>query len=301
MLQIHNVSKTYIKGKKEALRDINLHIKEGEFVALLGQNGAGKTTLINILAGNVKKTTGNIAIGGYNFDTNELETKHILGIVPQEIAIDMTFTVEDILVKQSGYFGIKDNGEYIDWLLSSLALTDKKKAIARSLSGGMKRRLLIAKALIHKPKILILDEPTAGVDIELRHTMYKFLEELHQTGMTIILTTHYIEEAERLCDRVVVINKGMIVADEPKDKLLKDFTHEINAEIVFDEVLNMEKLEFLAAFSPEIKDKKILAIKVLKSELTNVLEMIIKNDMKFIDMNIEKQKLEDVYLQLIRR
>ncbi|SNS17178.1 ABC-2 type transport system ATP-binding protein [Anaerovirgula multivorans] len=301
MLKINNVSKTYLKNQKEALKNINLNITKGEFTALLGQNGAGKTTLINILAGNVKKTHGEVKIGGYDLEKQELETKKIIGIVPQEISYDPAFTVEELLKKQSGYFGLKNNNEYIDELLESLALKDKKKAYGRELSGGMKRRLLIVKALVHKPEILILDEPTAGVDIELRHTMYEFLRKLHKSGMTIILTTHYIEEAEKLCKRVIVINNGSIIADEPKDKLLKDFSKEIKVEIDFDWEVNIADFEFLSEYHPKIKDKRKVSLKIDKNDLTKILEMIMQKNMKFVDLNIEKQKLEDVYLQLIRR
>ncbi|OEF97387.1 ABC transporter ATP-binding protein [Desulfuribacillus alkaliarsenatis] len=301
MLKLEDVSKIYSRDQKQALKNINLEIKEGEFTALLGQNGAGKTTLINILAGNVKKSSGKVTIAGYDLDTNELDTKWILGIVPQEVAIDFTFSVEDILIQQSGYFGITDNKEYIDWLLESLALKDKKKSLARELSGGMKRRLLIAKALVHKPKILVLDEPTAGVDIGLRHTLYEFLEQLHKAGTTIILTTHYLEEAERLCERVVVINNGMLVADEPKDKLLKDFSQEINVEIKLDGKIEQENIGFLQAFNPTIKDLDTIVLLIDKAELTNILQLLIENDMKILDLNVERQKLEDVYLQLIKQ
>ncbi|AKL95165.1 ABC-type multidrug transport system, ATpase component [Clostridium aceticum] len=301
MLTISNLSKTYLKTKKVALKDINLNIEKGEFTALLGQNGAGKTTLINILAGNVKKTHGEVKIGDHDLENSELETKKIIGIVPQEISYETAFTVEEILKKQAGYFGFKNNNAYIDELLESLALEDKKKAYGRELSGGMKRRLLIAKALIHKPEILILDEPTAGVDIELRHAMYEFLKKLHKSGMTIILTTHYIEEAEKLCKRVVVINKGEIIADEPKDKLLKDFSKEIKVEIDFDCELSINDFKFLSEYNVEIKDKKKLILKIVKNDLTKVIEKIVQKNMKFIDLNIEKQSLEDIYLQLIRR
>ncbi|SES88652.1 ABC-2 type transport system ATP-binding protein [Natronincola peptidivorans] len=301
MLKINNLSKTYIKANKEALKDVNIHINKGEFTALLGQNGAGKTTLINILAGNVKKTQGEVEIGGYDLERNELETKKIIGIVPQEISYETAFTVEEILKKQSGYFGIKNNKEYIDELLESLALQDKKKAYGRELSGGMKRRMLIAKALVHKPQILILDEPTAGVDIELRHTLYQFLRKLHKSGTTIILTTHYIEEAEKLCERVIVINHGEIIADQPKDKLLKDFSREIRIEIDFDWEVNIDAFDFLKEYHPKVEDKKRISLKIDKNDLTKILDMITQKNMKFVDLNIERQKLEDIYLQLIRR
>jgi ABC-2 type transport system ATP-binding protein len=230
MLKIENVSKIYKNGKEPALENISFSVGQGEFVALLGQNGAGKSSLINILAGNVKKDTGKVLIGGYNIDTDELKTKKIIGIVPQEISFDFIFSVNEVLRNQSGYFGIKNNAEYIDELLKDLSLTDKKYAQSRSLSGGMKRRLLIAKALVHKPGLLILDEPTAGVDIELRHSLYAYLKRLHSEGITIILTTHYLEEAEKLCDRVIVVHQGKMLVDESKNVLLRNPVDAIHME-----------------------------------------------------------------------
>jgi ABC-2 type transport system ATP-binding protein len=241
-----------------------------------------------------------VLIGNYDLEDHELETKKMIGIVPQEIAFDFSFTVEEILKNQSGYFGIKNNEAYMDELLEELSLADKKKTKGRALSGGMKRRLLIVKALVHKPQILILDEPTAGVDIELRHSMYEFLQKLHKNGTTIVLTTHYIEEAERLCDRVVVVNHGEIIADEPKEKLLKDFSKEIEIEIVFDQNLNPTEIEFLKQYQPKIKDGNKLVVKISKDDLTKILEMIIERNMKFTDFNVNKQKLEDIYLSLIK-
>lgn len=300
MLRIENVSKIYKRGHKEALKNINLTIKEGEFTALLGQNGAGKTTLINILAGNVHKTEGKVIIGGYDLDKNPLETKKIMGIVPQEIGQDYIFTVEDMLRKQSGYFGIKNNDDYIDELLEALSLQDKRKSTTRQLSGGMKRRLLIAKALVHKPKLLILDEPTAGVDIELRHSMYKFLKKLHAEGTTIILTTHYIEEAENLCKRIIVIDHGEIIADEPKEKLMDIFSQEIDVRFEFDYDIDIEDFDFLNGYEPIVKNNRNLYIKVEKNNLSKLMKVITDKGLNFIDIDIKRPKLEDIYLNLIK-
>ncbi|URN84705.1 ABC transporter ATP-binding protein [Acetobacterium wieringae] len=264
MLSVRDVSMIYQKGKKEALKNINLEIAEGEFTALLGQNGAGKSTLINILAGNVKKTQGSVSIGGYDLDKKELETKKIIGIVPQDTGYDFVFTVDEALKKQSGYFGIKNNKAYIDEVLEALYLTEKRSARIRDLSGGMRRRFLIAKALVHKPKILILDEPTAGVDIEMRHTLYDFLVKLHQSGTTIILTTHYIEEAEKLCKRIVIIDGGKIIADEPKEELMDAFSRESIIEVHFDQALNLADFDFLSDYHPRIEDKTRLQLKASK-------------------------------------
>lgn len=300
MIKIKNISKIYKKGNKEALKDIHLDIEKGEFTALLGQNGAGKTTLINILAGNVQKTKGTVSIGGYDLDSHSLETKRIIGIVPQEMGYDNFFTIEELLKKQSGYFGIKNNKEYIDELLESLSLQDKRKATARELSGGMKRRLLIAKALVHKPKILILDEPTAGVDIELRRLMYDFLNKLHAEGTTIILTTHYIEEAEKLCKRILVINNGMIIEDQPKEKLMEVFSKDVHVQFEFDYDLQISSLEFIREYSPVLRENRELHLKVGKKDLSKVLKMISERGLDFVDINVDKPKLEDIYLSLIR-
>jgi len=299
MLSISNVSKTYQRGNKEALKNINLDIMEGEFTALLGQNGAGKSTLINVLAGNVKKTKGVVKIGGYNLDKNELETKKIIGIVPQDTGYDFIFTVDEALKKQSGYFGIKNNKEYIDELLDALYLTEKRSARLRDLSGGMRRRFLIAKALVHKPKILILDEPTAGVDIEMRHTLYDFLVKLHQSGTTIILTTHYIEEAEKLCNRIVIIDGGRIIADEPKKELMETFSKEVIIEVQFDYELKPADFEFLKEYQPKIEEKTNLKLKVLKKDLSKVFQKLSQKNMEFTNLVVEKPKLEDIYLNII--
>ena len=300
MLKIKNVTKVYKKGNNEALKDINLNIYPGEFTALLGQNGAGKTTLINILAGNVQKTKGTVTIGGYDLDKNSLETKRIIGIVPQEIGQDYVFTIEEMLRKQSGYFGIKNNNGYIDELLESMSLQDKRKVTARELSGGMKRRLLIVKALVHKPKILILDEPTAGVDIELRRSMYDFLNKLHAEGTTIILTTHYIEEAEKLCKRILIINNGQIIEDKPKEELMDVFSQDTHVQFEFNYDLDIAKLTFLKDYSPNVVEGRELHLKVCKKDLSKVLKMVSDQGLHFIDMNVDKPKLEDIYLKLIR-
>lgn len=300
MLSIKDVSMTYQKGKKEALKNVSLNIQEGEFTALLGQNGAGKSTLINILAGNVKKTSGTVNIGGYDIDKKELETKKIIGIVPQDTGYDFVFTVDEALKKQSGYFGIKNNKEYIDELLDALYLTEKRSARIRDLSGGMRRRFLIAKALVHKPKILILDEPTAGVDIEMRHTLYDFLVKLHKSGTTIILTTHYIEEAEKLCKRIVIIDGGKIIADEPKEELMDAFSRESIIEVHFDQELNLADFDFLSDYHPHIEDKTRLQLKASKKDLSKVFRQLSEKNMEFTNLVVERPKLEDIYLNIIK-
>ena len=214
MIKVENLSKKYKENSKLALDDVSFELQKGEFAALLGPNGAGKTTLINVISGVVVRDSGNVSIAGYNIDQNRVEMKTAIGIVPQEIAVDNFFTVREILNLQSGYYGMRNNSDYISYIAERLSLSDKMNSVVRSLSGGMKRRLLIAKALLHKPKILILDEPTAGVDINLRHDLYRFVREMNGEGMTILLTTHYLEEAEELCSRILLIDEGRLIADK---------------------------------------------------------------------------------------
>ncbi|MDA1060903.1 MAG: ABC transporter ATP-binding protein [bacterium] len=229
-IKVENLHKTYAPngGNKgtHALRGLDLDIKKGEFFALLGPNGSGKTTFINILAGPTLKSKGKVEILGSDIDTHRVKTKFLLGVVPQEISFDSFFTVNEILELQSGYYGIRNNGKHIDEILSKLGLKEKKFTNSRALSGGMKRRLLIAKALIHKPEVLILDEPTAGVDVELRRSMWKYMKQLNEEGLTILLTTHYLEEAEQLCSRTAIIHNGKLVALDKTSELTKEKTLE---------------------------------------------------------------------------
>lgn len=299
VLEIKGVSKCYSNGKKQALKEVTFHIKAQEFVALLGQNGAGKTTLINILGGNVKKDGGSVKIAGLDLDSQELLTKRKIGIVPQEISIDFNFTVLEILKFQSGYFGKRFDKKYAEYLLEKLSLSDKIHVRGRFLSGGMKRRLLIAKALIHDPEIIILDEPTAGVDIELRHSLYLFLQELKAQGKTIILTTHYLEEAEKLCDRIIMIKDGEVIADESKQTLLNKYATgqmiKIECEKGFD-----PKSSILNGYDLKIVERE-LSIQFHKSELSSVLEKLTKLPVILETLSISQSNLEDVFLHLTRK
>lgn len=299
MLKIENVSKQYKNSEKEALTDISFTVNKGEFVALLGGNGAGKSTLINILAGNVKKNSGKVTLGGFDLDTHELDSRKIIGVVPQEISFDFVFSVGEVLRNQSGYFGVKNNNKYIDELLEHLRLIDKKNDTCRSLSGGMKRRLLIAKAMVHRPALLILDEPTAGVDIELRHKLYEFLKKLHREGTTIILTTHYLEEAEKLCDRVIVIDQGRLIADENKKRLMETLGCETQLEFHFESDLKISDFVFLADYNPKIEDGNRLILEVCQKEIGSVFQKMADRNLSFSGFKLEPKKLEDVYLQLV--
>lgn len=217
-IKIDGVSKRY--GDLQALNNVSFTIQEGEFFGLLGPNGAGKSTLISALAGLLRVDTGQLTVMGHDVVKDYRRARQALGVVPQEIVMDPFFTVRETLEFQSGYYGVGNNGVWIDELLDQLGLAEKADSNMRQLSGGMKRRVLIAQALVHKPKVLVLDEPTAGVDVELRQSMWRFVRRLHREGHTIVLTTHYLEEAEELCDRIAIINKGEMIALESKQDLL---------------------------------------------------------------------------------
>ena len=217
-ISLRNVSKRY--DDLQALDNVTFDIQQGEFFGLLGPNGAGKSTLISAIAGLLKVNGGDIAVVGADVDRDYRNARMNLGVVPQEIVMDPFFTVRETLRFQSGYFGLRNNDQWIDELLEQLGLSEKADSNMRKLSGGMKRRVLIAQALVHRPQVLVLDEPTAGVDVELRQSMWRFVRRLHKEGHTIVLTTHYLEEAEELCDRIAIINKGKLLALETKEDLL---------------------------------------------------------------------------------
>ena len=218
-IRVHQVSKHF--GALKALDEINLEVSQGEFFGLLGPNGAGKTTLISTLAGLTRPTAGQISVMGFDVQANYRQARRQLGVVPQELVFDPFFTVRETLRIQSGYFGVKNNDAWIDEILENLDLTSKADANTRTLSGGMKRRVLIAQALVHRPPVIVLDEPTAGVDVELRQTLWRFIRRLNTDGHTIVLTTHYLEEAENLCSRVAMLKAGQIVLLDSMDNVLR--------------------------------------------------------------------------------
>ena len=215
---VDHLTKSY--GSLQALKNVSLDVKEGEFFGLLGPNGAGKTTLISILAGLCRPDSGRAFVMGTNVQTNFIEARRLLGVVPQELVFDPFFTVRETLRFQSGYFGIRNNDDWIDEIMTHLDLTSKANSNMRSLSGGMKRRVLVAQALVHRPPVIVLDEPTAGVDVELRQSLWKFISRLNQDGHTILLTTHYLEEAESLCGRIAMLKSGQVVALDTTQNLL---------------------------------------------------------------------------------
>src|SRR6056297_3076992 len=293
-IKIRDINKTY--GNLQALDDINLDIKEGEFFGLLGPNGAGKSTLIGILGGLVKKDSGTVTVLGKDIIDNYRETKKSLGIVPQEITFDPYFTVRETLEMHSGYFGIKDNSEKIDELLEALSLADKAEIGPRQLSGGMKRRLLIAKALVHDPKIIVLDEPTAGVDVELRNSLWEYVIQLNKNGKTIILTTHYLEEAEALCDRIAILDQGAVIAVDSKEELVSRIDKKI-VEVKFaEEVTNIEELEdYVLDFNAEQNELKL---EIQRDEVDQLVQWLYNLEVEIADLEVSSAKLEDVFVQL---
>lgn len=294
-IKVDGINKRY--GDLQALDDINLEIRKGEFFGLLGPNGAGKSTLIGILGGLVNKDSGSITVLGKDTVKDYRDTKLSLGIVPQEIAFDPYFNVRETLKIQSGYFGIKKNDKKIDELLEALGLEDKADKGPRQLSGGMKRRLLIAKALVHDPEIIVLDEPTAGVDVELRNSLWEYVIKLNKEGKTIILTTHYLEEAETLCDRIGIMNKGRIVKVDTKDNLINSIDRKLINIKVDDFSEDLEGI--FESYKLNInEEEKEFEIEVSKDKLDEVLSLVNSLDVTILDMNINSPRLEDVFLKL---
>ncbi len=299
---IKNLSKIYDNGF-EALKKINLNIKKGEIFAMLGPNGAGKTTLISIICGIVKPSSGEVLVENYNIIDEYRETRSRIGLVPQELTLEQFETVFKNVSYSRGLYGKKPDPNHIEKILKQLSLWDKKNLILRQLSGGMKRRVLIAKALSHEPKILFLDEPTAGVDVELRKEMWKVVESLRETGVTIILTTHYIEEAEAIADRVGVINQGEIIIVEEKKELLKKMGQKTLSIELQDEVnqipLSLEKYNLV------IGDNKTslnytYSLKEKQTGITNLLKDIKDTGLKLRDLKTEQSNLENIFVSLVK-
>ncbi len=285
---------------KEALKGIDLKIRRGSIFGLLGPNGAGKSTFINILAGLVRKTAGEVTVWGFDIDRNARQARAVLGIVPQEINTDAFFTPVEALEIQAGLFGVPKQQRRSMEILTALGLADKADAYVRQLSGGMKRRLLVAKAMVHSPPILILDEPTAGVDIELRKQLWEYVLELNATGVTIVLTTHYLEEAQELCDEIAIVHEGEVVACEPTEKLVASLDQK---------TLMVTPLEAIAAapdlapFEVELKPDGRLAIpyKPSKAQVAHILERLAAKGVVVKDLSTVESDLEDVFLELTYR
>ena len=299
-IEATNLNKTYNKKKQiriKALVDFNINIPKGSIYGLLGPNGAGKSTFINILGGLVKKDTGLVKICGIDIDKNPKESRKKIGIVPQELNIDPFFTPYELLELQSGLYGVKKKYRNSEEILKRVNLWDQKDAYARTLSGGMRRRLLVAKALVHNPEIIILDEPTAGVDVELRQNLWSYIKELNDRGTTICLTTHYLEEAERLCDQITIINNGKILRSDFKDNLINIIGKKT---VHFHLTDNLKFIpNILQSYNPSLNDN-ILSISYDKKQtkLRKILEKLNKLNIAFDEINTQESDLEDVFIQL---
>ena len=299
---IDNLSKKYDNGFN-ALKTINLNIKKGEIFAMLGPNGAGKTTLISIICGIVKPSSGMVTVDGFDIINDYRETRSRIGLVPQELTLEQFETVFNNVSYSRGLYGKKPNPNYIEKILKDLSLWDKKDQRLRQLSGGMKRRVLIAKALSHEPSIIFLDEPTAGVDVELRKDMWKVVEKLRETGVTIILTTHYIEEAEAIADRIGVINQGEIILVDETKELLKKMGHK-KLTVDLQEEIN-EIPSSLEKYNLEIKNNNMsldykYSLKTKQTGITNLLQDLKDSGLKLRDLKTEQSTLEKIFVSLVK-
>ena len=302
-IEIKDLNKTYSTGSFQALKNINLKIPRNSIFGLLGPNGAGKSTLINILAGLVVKTSGAINVLGVDLDTDPAKIKYLLGVVPQEIALDTFFDIQSALNFYSGYFGIKPSRSRMLEILKPLSLDDKLHSTPRMLSGGMKRRLLIAKATVHFPPILILDEPTAGVDIDLRQQLWNYILQLKKQGTTIILTTHYLAEAQELCDEIAFIDKGQIILADKKDNLLNEIgsrklivecgdRHDGNLQ------LSLQGADLKGA---QLQDNKIIIDISHDQDINSLLQSVLALGVNIKNIYIDRHNLEDVYKKYVPR
>ncbi len=295
-ISFQSVCKTYhsARGDFQALDRVSLDIEDGEFFGLLGPNGAGKTTLISILAGLVRASQGRVTVHGHDVQSDYAQARRHLGIVPQELVFDPFFTVREALRIQSGYFGIRGNDAWIDELLGSLGLADKAKSNMRQLSGGMKRRFLVAQALVHKPPVIVLDEPTAGVDVELRQTLWQFIAKLNREGHTVLLTTHYLEEAEALCGRIAMLKSGQVVALERTSDLLRAASSNV-LRFKTDGHRLPPALAARARITGRIVQLPAHDAHEIESHLVALREAGLQAD----DVEIRKADLEDVFLEVM--
>jgi ABC-2 type transport system ATP-binding protein len=300
-ISIRGVEKRY--GELRALKGVSFDVERGEFFGLLGPNGAGKSTLINIIAGLNRATGGNVTVLGQDVVTRYRESRRHLGVVPQELVFDPFFTVREVLRIQAGYFGLGTVAhDWIERLMDALQLADKADTNMRALSGGMKRRVLIGQALVHKPEVVVLDEPTAGVDVELRQSLWEFVRQLHSEGHTIVLTTHYLEEAETLCDRIAILNHGEVVALDTKERLLaQGIGRRMRVCLNFDGVVE--------SFPPSVRDKvRRVEGNIIELELDRKQDSVLAaiDDLRaagiaITDVNTEAADLEDVFVELVQR
>ena len=301
-IEAKKLNKTYYKKKGikiDALKNFNIQIPKGSIYGLLGPNGAGKSTFINILGGLVKKNTGSVDICGINIDENAKASRKKIGIVPQELNIDPFFTPFELLELQAGLYGVHKKFRKTVEILKRMGLLEQKNAYARTLSGGMRRRLLVAKALVHTPEIIILDEPTAGVDVELRKNLWDYVRELNSNGTTICLTTHYLEEAENLCDHITIINKGIVIKSDTKKKLLNLIGKKTASFILEKEIYNIPKQ--LLKFNPNLENGKlIINYDKNKTKLKEIISILNTNQILFNEINTYESDLEDIFIELIK-
>jgi len=297
-IQAINLNKSFNRKNTpvKALSNFEINIPSGTIYGLLGPNGAGKSTFINILGGLVRKNSGTVKISNLDIDQYAKETKRRIGIVPQELNIDPFFSPIELLEFQAGLYGIKKKERKTEEILAKVGLLDQKNAYARTLSGGMRRRLLIAKALVHNPEIIILDEPTAGVDVELRHSLWGYVKELNKNGKTICLTTHYLEEAENLCEFITIINNGKVIKSDSKKNLIELIT---NKTVSF-EIKNKIKIpEELKIFNPKIVNNFLMVdYDKTKSSLSNIIKLLDKNKIEYTEISTSEGDLEDVFVKL---
>ena len=302
-VSVNQLTKIYAKNSTNsvvALNELNLEVKEGEIFGLLGPNGAGKTTFINILSGTVIKTKGSVNVWGFDIDKNPRQVRASIGIVPQEVNLDAFFSPRKLLELQAGLYGVPKKNRITDEILKMVSLEKQANSYSRSLSGGMKRRLLIAKAMVHQPPILVLDEPTAGVDVELRQNLWENVKNLNKQGVTIILTTHYLFEAQEMCDRIAILNKGDLVAHDTTKNLLnriktKKIIFKVNKSID----LSKKKISGLS-FSSNVSNEIIISYERNKHKIEDIINIIKSEGVEIIDISTEDGNLEDVFIQLTK-
>jgi len=301
-IEISNLNKTYAASKrqpaKQALIDVSLKIPRGSFFALLGPNGAGKSTLINILAGLVVKTSGDVKIWDYDIEREMRQSRRAIGIVPQELSIDPFFTPSEMLELQAGMYGVRKQDRRTDQVLEAVGLTDKRDAYARTLSGGMRRRLLVGKAMVHNPPVLVLDEPSAGVDVDLRRQLWQNVQELNHRGTTVLLTTHYLEEAEAMCDTIAIINHGKLIACEPTPDLLSRLDAK-ELTVTVRQVPGSLPGE-LTALNVNLHHGNKLTFNYSASQLTagQILSAINQAGLEVVDVSTKEVELEDIFVKL---
>lgn len=301
MLKIDDLTKTYRTGSKPVLDGVSLQAERGAFLALLGPNGAGKSTLINILSGQCEPDRGRIWVADQRLVPSNPALRNLIGIVPQEIRFDYVFTVEEILRMEMGFYGLRVDKRRLEYLLERLSLADKRKVKLRSLSGGMQRRVMIARALVHQPQLLLLDEPTAGVDLNLRHDLYAFLRELNRDGLTILLTTHYLEEAEHLCDQIVVLDQGRIIADQPREDFLKIAGDFLTLDVFTENETEVRSLFERTGAIATPSDSDGLRFVFPRSARETVLSTLSNASVHMGSFQILRPRLEDVFRKITQK